>query len=139
MRKIIKEFLELGYKENKPPLRPSDVEIENLVIGRIWKDGYQVYYLHSGTSITIPWKWIDFFGQLFVHSGHKVFETLPKKNDNVEKLIYWMTKLQEKLMTKNNILEVLGTICKIGTTAFRKEYPEFPPIQYSSRIKQIEI
>lgn len=139
MRTIVKEFLELGYRKSNPPLRPSDTEIGNLVIGRTWKEGYQVYYLHSGTSIIIPWKWIDFFGQLFVHSGHKVLELQPKKNDNVERLIYWMTKLQEKLMTRNNILEVLGTICKIGTRSFRKEYPDFPPIQYSSRIKQIEI
>ena len=139
MRKIVREFLELDYKENKPPLKPSDVEIGNLVIGRTWKNGYQVYYLHSGTSITIPWKWIDFFDQLFVHSGHKILKTQPNKNDNVEKLIYWMTKLQEKLMTRNNILEVLGTICKIGTGSFRKEDPECPSIQYFSRIKQLEI
>lgn len=131
--------MELGYKENNPPTRPSDVEIGNLVIGRTWKEGYQVYYLHSGTSITIPWKWINFFGQLFVHSGHKILNQKPNKNDKTEKLIYWMTKLQEKLMTRNNILEVLGYICKIGTKEFRNEYPEFPPIQYSSRTKQIEI
>jgi len=139
MKEIFKEFLELGYKKSKAPTRPSDVEIGNLVIGRTWKEGYQVYYLHSGTSIIIPWKWIDIFGQLFVHSGHKILERQPNKNDKVEKLIYWMTKLQEKLMTRNNILEVIGQICKIGTGCFRKEYPDFPPIQYISRIKQIEI
>jgi hypothetical protein len=50
-----------------------------------------------------------------------------------------MTKLQEKLMTKNNILEVIGYICKAGTKEFRDEYPGFLLIQYSSRTKQIEI
>jgi len=139
MRELVEEFLELEYKEKGFSQRPSDVEIENLVIGRLDKRGYLIYYLHSGTSILIPWKWIDFFGQLFVHSGHKILTKNYNKEDEFECFVYWMTKLQEKLMIRNNILETIGQICKIGTSKFRKEYPEFSPIQYSSRIKQIEI
>lgn len=139
MKKIVEEFLKLEYKKKNSSQRPSDIEIENLVIGRLNKHGYLVYYLHSGTSILIPWIWIDFFGQLFVHSGHKILKKNYNKKDKFECFVYWMTKLQENLMTRNNILETIGQICKIGTTEFRKEYPEFLPIQYSSRIKQIEI
>lgn len=139
MKEILREFLDLEYKEKNPPQKLSDMEINNLVVGRLNKNGYLIYYLHSGTSILIPWRWIDFFGQLFVHSGHKILNKDYDKMDEVENLIYLMTKLQEKLMTRNNILETVGQICKIGTVEFRKEYPIFPPIQYSSRIKQIEI
>jgi len=139
MKDIVEEFLNLGYKERNPSQTPSDIKIKNLVIGRLNKEGYLIYYLHSGTSILIPWKWIDFFGQLFVHSGHKILNRNYNKKDKVESLVYLMTKLQEKLMIRNNILEIIGQICETGTSEFRKEYPEFPPIQYSSRIKQIEI
>ena len=139
MKDIVKEFLDLGYKEKNSPQSPSDMRIGDLVIGRLNKEGYLIYYLHSGTSILIPWKWIDFFGQLFIHSGHKILNKNYNKEDKFESLVYLMTKLQEKLMTRNNILETIGQICEIGTSEFRKEYPEFPPIQYSSRIKQIEI
>lgn len=139
MKNIVEEFLDLEYKEKDPPQNPSDMKIKNLVIGRLNKKGYLIYYLHSGTSILIPWKWIDFFGQLFVHSGHKILNKDYNKENKFENLVYLMTKLQERLMTRNNILEIVGQICKIGTAEFRKDYPMFPPIQYFSRIKQIEI
>lgn len=139
MKDIVKEFFDLEYKEKSPSKRVSDMEIGNLVVGRLDKNGYLIYYLHSGSSILIPWKWIDFFGQLFVHSGHKILNRDYNKEDKFESLVYWMTKLQEKLMIRNNILEVIGQICEIGTNEFRKEYSDFLPIQYSSRIKQIEI
>lgn len=139
MQNLIREFIELGYTPvARGPAKAQDTILGPYIVGRLDKNGYMIYYLFSGVSIRIPWKWIDLFGQFFVHSGHKV-EHMGLGENSLDNFIYWMTKLQQNLMTKKDILETIEKICGIGTKEFRKTILDLPGIEYSEKNRQIEI
>ena len=39
--------------------------------------GWYVMSLYNGTTIFIPWDWIDLFGSLDIWGGHRVLTTFP--------------------------------------------------------------
>ncbi len=140
LEKLLREFMKLGYVE-KPcgPSNEIDTLLDTFIIGREKKSGYLIYYLFSGASLEIPWKWIDLFGQFFVHSYHRIINGGVEIEDSLDEFIFKMTKLQQNFMTKKKILETVGDICELGTKEFREKVAPFPPIEFQSLSKQVEI
>lgn len=138
MKQLLLDFLELDYDEKKfGPDRAKDIVLGDLIVSRLDFSGYTVNYLFSGASLFIPWAWMDLFDKFNVHSGHQILGM--RIMNNLDKFIYLMTDLQQKIMANLFVLEILGDICNIGTKEFRETIRPFPPFEYSSRTRQIEI
>jgi hypothetical protein len=138
---LLQEFIQLGYQETKNgPEKDIDRQIGELTVGRMNSSGYLVYYLYSGTSLLIPWKWIDLFQKFSENHGNRVLHEKQKNiQDDPSKIIYLMTRFCQNFIEKADALNTLGDICEIGTKELRKIFPELPPFEYSDVNRQIEI
>lgn len=138
---LLQEFIQLGYQETKiGPKKDVDKQLGELTVGRLNSMGYLIYYLYSGTSLLIPWKWIDLFQKFSLNHGSRVlYEKYENISDNPSKIIYLMTKFCQNYIEKADALTTLGDICEIGTKEIREIFPELPPIEYSDVNRQIEI
>lgn len=153
---IFKDFYELYYKETGPSIRedlrdyrlsPSDY-----IILRRQAGGDYIYMLCSGTSIYIPFLWVDIFSSLNTYDGDKVLKGIGMWtiDDKVSGVIFLMTHLihlVDALGSRNfggDVIDTFNKICQIGTKEFRDWVKEgfgidLPPLEYRSLDEFIEI
>lgn len=123
---LFNDFIELSYTEGIRREDILDVNLNNFnILRRTWF-GYTINYLTKGTSLLIPWKWIDIFSGLYVYSGDRIlFNGKELCGDYYEDFILLSIRLQEfSIETARNIdgnlyLEVLSELCSLGTKKFR--------------------
>ena len=148
---IFENFMNLGYTEGIRRTRMTDTTLGGLVILRSDYHGSTVHYLQDGSSLFIPWLWIDLFTSLYIHSGEQILF-----NDEIdawaegykETFIYLFVKLV-KNMTEGQVngeefLDILSDICIIKTSEFRTMLKEkynlvIEPFEYRSLHKTFEI
>lgn len=141
---ILDTYLKLGYRECPRRYYTDLLDKElcaSLIFIRSTYYGDYIYYLQSGSSLFIPWEWINLFKGLWYYEG----ELIDRNTENTyfEKFIRYFTTLQSFPIdhcTKIDgikYLEVLGDICNLGTKKFRellkKEYDlVYDPLEYKS-------
>lgn len=155
---IFEEFYRLSYSlcpTKKSYLKFNDYLVTDYIILRVNTSGYNILYLYTGSSVFIPWKLIDVFTSLDIHSGDKLInsyinckETI--ENESLIRFGYLMINLVHYLNGRcsiidgDKLLETLGEISVIGTKKFRDWYflkygEELSPIIYNSLDERIEI
>lgn len=148
---IFENFMNLGYTEGVRQTRMTDTTLGGLVILRSDYYGSTVHYLQDGSSLFIPWLWIDLFTSLYIHSGEQILF-----NDEVdawaegykETFIYLFVKLVKNMtggrVNGEEFLDILSDICIIKTSEFRTMLKEkynlvIEPFEYRSLHKTFEI
>jgi len=139
---IFEEFLKLEYKPSQPPTTLRDTVLNDFELLRRTSEGYTVYYLNTGSSLFIPWKWIDLFLGFYYYAGERVSES----DDKLDQFIFLMTVLQcfhigsYSRLDGDRYLDILGDICKLGTKKFISSFSiNLPPIEYRSLKLNLDI
>lgn len=151
LKDIFKEFKDLYYSiPNVSNLVDfKDIYFGNLMILRITKYEYKIYYLKDGVFITIPWSWIDLFSSLNTHSGEKIlYSGINEDSDDIDKFIYYFLNLIISFYSNNDskffkVNEYLLKILELGTNNFINWFNELyidekinnhflKPIEYNS-------
>lgn len=136
---LFSEFMILSYEPGNKYNNLRDILIKPpYTIVRLDGQDCKIIYMHSGLSITIPWKWIDVFTSYNVKYGYRAISIKPSE-ENIDRLIYnflmFITFLDNR--RGDEFLNSLYNICRIGTKEFRKmsidEFGEkFDPISFDS-------
>lgn len=131
-KEVFEEFFKLSYTLKNNPLRNkifSDHKIIEYVILRVTPTGDYIHYLYNGSSIFIPWEWIDLFSSFNIHSGFRILECYDEDVDgSLSRFGYLMVKLISHLDQRlssidgENLLNILGELSVIGTKEFREWY-----------------
>lgn len=136
----LKEYLYLEFTDKpRTKLQRYDKILKPLILLRESCLGDTIHYLYNGSSLFIPWKWINIFSGFSVYSGDKVIygEEGFIKN-NVLFQTYLCRGDGEKALT------VLSEICDTGTSEFREWIKtdigiELDPFIFRSIDKELEI
>ena len=139
---IFKEFRTLGY--DGPGIKPvgiTDTQLVNYTILRTSTTGYRVLCLLNGTSIRIPWMWMDLFLCFNTWGGHRLRGGNINKAglDNIDKTILCSLDLVNRLVRKQGefFMNTLSELCTYGTKDFRvwyrKEFGDIlEPLEFNS-------
>ena len=118
---LFREFSEIGYKgPGDYPKGIRDIKVSPLVIVRIGNGLAKVLYLYNGSSLSIPWYWIDLFTCLNVWGGHRISQVSPE--NVIDRFILDFSTLSNSIdcsVPDSDFLERLCGICTIGTKTFR--------------------
>ena len=154
LKDIFYEYINLSYCPGTRFNKLKDLKISEYIIARLFSNGCRIIYLFNGSSIFIPWRWLDLFSSFNTHSGDKIsyIENLVNLEDlsNIEQVILLFSKLSYFLdrnlsrINGEDFLEVLGEIGTTGTRVFRdwcnNEFKiELDPLEYISLDKNFEI
>lgn len=154
LKDLFCEYVNLSYCPGTRFNRLKDIKISEYIIARLFSNGCRIIYLFNGSSIFIPWKWLDLFSSLNTHSGDKIsyIERTVNLEDlnKIERIILLFSKLSyllDRSLSKidgEDFLEVLSEIGTTGTCVFRdwcnNEFKiELDPLEYISLDKNFEI
>ena len=144
-KEIFSEFLALSYYPGRKPTMIKDIGLKEYMIVRQTPVGWYVMSLYNGTTIFIPWDWIDLFGSLDIWGGHRVLTTFPT-NPIENTILDFLTLIitLRKHGEEPKFMETLGRIAGKGTEEFRKWFKEetgktLYPIEYTSLNKYKQI
>ena len=117
---VFREFMILEYYPGQKPKGIKDTFLKMYTINRISREGWNIISFYNGTTIYIPWTWIDIFKSLNIWGGYKVLSS--ESVDKIDITILNFLKLVGAQETEKSgiFLEVLSDICKTGTTIFRE-------------------
>lgn len=152
-KEIFKNYMDLSYS---PGLRLTgkvkDIVLGGLVILRTEWIGSTVHYLQDGSSLFIPWTWMDLFTGLWVHSGDQILYNSRQEawdSGYEEAFIRLFTELIDftqgaKQVDGEEFLDILSDICILKTEEFRKMLREkysivAEPFEYRSLHKTFEV
>lgn len=146
--------MNLSYCPTSRPNRLKDIKISDYIIARLFPNGCKIIYLFNGSSLFIPWSWLDLFTTFNMHSGDKIYH-LSKLNDlenldNIDKILLLFSKLSYSIdsnlsrINGDEFLEILGEIGTTGTHVFRDWCKDefkinLDPLEYVSLDKNLEI
>lgn len=147
---LLHDYIGLNYRKGDRPSRIHDSVVEGIILARLSLQGCTIHYLYNGSSLLIPWEWIDLFGGLYVHSGDIILGREPEGSDYLETMILLLTKLQiwigQRLsnVDGDKLLDTLADIGSLGTGKLRKFLSEtysleFQPFKFTSLEKTLDI
>lgn len=151
---IFSEYLSLSHTPGIRSDKIKDIPISEYIIARKCFSGCKIIYLHNGSTVFIPWKWIDIFSSLNVHSGDRISyirENIDTEDLGlIDKIILLFSRLVYFLdrglsgISSEEFLTVLGDISSTGTKVFRDWCSEnfeikLDPLEYTSIDKSLEI
>ena len=93
IKKLVNEFMALGYVRENRMKGLEDVIISEYILGRLTGSGLLVIWLASGNRLKIPWEYIDIFSCLNTVSGEQILYKGRDTEDDVAKIIYWFVLL----------------------------------------------
>ncbi len=123
IKELFEEFMELSYSPGDRQRNLTDNIIQEFILCRLSYSSLQVIFLHSGSYIEIPWKWLDVFSSFNTLFGHRVLcENVTESSDNIEKIILLFLDLLSSYAARRYqlFLSVLYKIGEIKTADFRE-------------------
>ena len=123
LKDLFCEYVNLSYCPGTRFNRLKDIKISEYIIARLFSNGCRIIYLFNGSSIFIPWKWLDLFSSLNTHSGDKIsyIERTVNLEDlnKIERIILLFSKLSyllDRSLSKIDGEDFLEVLSEIGTT-----------------------
>lgn len=108
------EYLNLGYTPGHRDSRLTDKMLNPTTLLRSTEEGDTVYYLTSGDTLFIPYRWIDLFEGLYLYGGNLILFKPYYGKDYMEDFIQVWMKYE-----KDRSLDGITDLCILGTGKFR--------------------